>query len=317
MLLLVSGGVGLLLLGPRAPQPREPRPISRHERPRSARSLPQDPLSLATRPMVGILTPHVIELRARRNPPLPLENARVVSLQPPVPCGGQPSRLLPVRPWGPGAEARCRARSRSREGPRASTAQLWPAAVAARGVTSPSTREASVSTIGRDGRSSRPRDRSAPQRDCRSEHPAPRSRVRRQTGATERLSTSGSGRRPCWPAPCGRCRPCACRRRPAAAGRRAARGEALGHRLLAALAGELDEPADGQRAGAAGGHLDRHLVGGATDAARADLEHRRERLDPRLELLDRVLAACARRGSPARRRRSARRPTSCRRASPC
>ena len=28
-------------------------------------------------------------------------------------------------------------------------------------------------------------------------------------------TTSGSGRRPCWPGPCGRCRPCACRRRPA------------------------------------------------------------------------------------------------------
>ena len=32
-------------------------------------------------------------------------------------------------------------------------------------------------------------------------------------------TTSGSGRRPCWPAPCGRCRPCACRRRPAGTGR--------------------------------------------------------------------------------------------------
>src|SRR3954451_17377930 len=50
-------------------------------------------------------------------------------------------------------------------------------------------------------------------------------------------------------------------------------GEALGHRLLAALAGELDEPAHGQRAGAAGRDLDRHLVGGAADAAGADLEH--------------------------------------------
>src|SRR3954469_15163135 len=42
--------------------------------------------------------------------------------------------------------------------------------------------------------------------------------------------------------------------------------------------------------GAAGGHLDRHLVGRAADAAGADLEHRRERLDGRLEGLDRVLA---------------------------
>ena len=34
-----------------------------------------------------------------------------------------------------------------------------------------------------------------------------------RSGRQER-STSGSARRPCWPAPCGRCRPCACRRRP-------------------------------------------------------------------------------------------------------
>ena len=49
-------------------------------------------------------------------------------------------------------------------------------------------------------------------------------------------------------------------------------GEALGHRLLAALAGELDEPADGERAGAARGDLDRDLVGRAADTAGADLE---------------------------------------------
>jgi hypothetical protein len=30
------------------------------------------------------------------------------------------------------------------------------------------------------------------------------------------VATSGSARRPCWPGPCGRCRPCACRPRPAA-----------------------------------------------------------------------------------------------------
>jgi len=49
-------------------------------------------------------------------------------------------------------------------------------------------------------------------------------------------------------------------------------GEALGHRLLAALTGELDEPADGERAGAARRHLDGDLVGRAADAAGADLE---------------------------------------------
>src|SRR5437764_1463034 len=67
-------------------------------------------------------------------------------------------------------------------------------------------------------------------------------------------------------------------------------GERLGHGLLAALAGELDEPADGQRAGTPGRNLDRDLVGGATDAARADLEHRRQGFDPGLELLHRALA---------------------------
>jgi hypothetical protein len=63
-----------------------------------------------------------------------------------------------------------------------------------------------------------------------------------------------------------------------------------GNRLLAALAGELDEPADGERARAARGTSTGHLVGGAADAAGADLEDRRERLDRRVELLDRVLA---------------------------
>src|SRR5690349_3402404 len=65
-------------------------------------------------------------------------------------------------------------------------------------------------------------------------------------------------------------------------------GEALGHRLLAAAAGELDEPADGEGAGAARGHLDGDLVGRAADAAGADLEDGGEDLDGRLELLDGV-----------------------------
>ena len=41
---------------------------------------------------------------------------------------------------------------------------------------------------------------------------------------------------------------------------------------LAAVAGELDHPADGQRGGTAGTNLDGHLVGGTTDAAAAHLE---------------------------------------------
>src|SRR5918997_1696877 len=48
-------------------------------------------------------------------------------------------------------------------------------------------------------------------------------------------------------------------------------GQALGHRALAAVAGELHEPADGERARAATRDLDRHLGGRAADAARAGL----------------------------------------------
>src|SRR3954451_1157011 len=66
--------------------------------------------------------------------------------------------------------------------------------------------------------------------------------------------------------------------------------EALGHGLLAAVARELDQPADRERAGAAGGDLDRDLVGRAADAAGADLEVRGQGLDGRLELLEGVLA---------------------------
>src|SRR5688572_13016789 len=49
--------------------------------------------------------------------------------------------------------------------------------------------------------------------------------------------------------------------------------ELLLHPLLAPVARELDEPADGERARAALRHLDGHLVVGAADAARANLEH--------------------------------------------
>src|SRR5271166_3843004 len=68
-------------------------------------------------------------------------------------------------------------------------------------------------------------------------------------------------------------------------------GEALGHGLLTPLAGELDEPAHGERARAPGGHLDGYLVGGAADPSRADLERGRERLDGRVERLDGVFVA--------------------------
>src|SRR5262245_44997352 len=61
--------------------------------------------------------------------------------------------------------------------------------------------------------------------------------------------------------------------------------ELVDHLLLATLAGKRDEPADREGAGAAGGHLDRHLVVGATDAARTDLERRGDGLDGLLEHL--------------------------------
>src|SRR3954470_9349478 len=64
-------------------------------------------------------------------------------------------------------------------------------------------------------------------------------------------------------------------------------GEPLDHLALAALARERDDPAHGKRARAAGGHLDRHLVVGAADAAGAHLERGRNRLDGLLENLER------------------------------
>ena len=50
--------------------------------------------------------------------------------------------------------------------------------------------------------------------------------------------------------------------------------ELLAHALAAALAGGLDEPAHAERQAAIAADLDRDLVGGATDAARLDLDDR-------------------------------------------
>src|SRR5215813_15468199 len=47
-------------------------------------------------------------------------------------------------------------------------------------------------------------------------------------------------------------------------------GELLGHAVARAVARGLDDPADGERLTAFGTDLDRHLVGGTADAARAD-----------------------------------------------
>src|SRR6476469_5781334 len=64
-------------------------------------------------------------------------------------------------------------------------------------------------------------------------------------------------------------------------------GELVAHVLLATVAGERDDPAQRERAPAALGNLDRHLVVRATNAARLHLEHRRDRLHGLLQHLDR------------------------------
>src|SRR6059058_4577629 len=66
--------------------------------------------------------------------------------------------------------------------------------------------------------------------------------------------------------------------------------ELLAHVLLAAVARVAHEPAHGKRAGTALRNLYRHLVVGAADAARADLENRGDRLHGLLEHLHRRLA---------------------------
>src|SRR5262245_8533975 len=67
-------------------------------------------------------------------------------------------------------------------------------------------------------------------------------------------------------------------------------GKLVVHVLLAPLAGVGHEPAQRQRAAAPLRHLDRHLVVRATDAAAADLEHRRDRLHGLLQHLGRRAA---------------------------
>src|SRR3954447_860393 len=64
--------------------------------------------------------------------------------------------------------------------------------------------------------------------------------------------------------------------------------EPLGHRLLAALPGVADQPAQREGVGATGLDLDRHLVGGATDAAALDLERRLDVVERALERHDGV-----------------------------
>ena len=66
-------------------------------------------------------------------------------------------------------------------------------------------------------------------------------------------------------------------------------GETLGHRLLATGAGEVGQPAQRQRVRASGLDLDRHLIGGATDTAGADLERRTDVVQSALEHCNRFL----------------------------
>ena len=64
--------------------------------------------------------------------------------------------------------------------------------------------------------------------------------------------------------------------------------EPVGHRLVVAAAGGLDQPADRQRLAALRANLDRNLVGGAADAARADFDRRRDVVERLLEDLQRI-----------------------------
>src|SRR5450756_1507076 len=66
--------------------------------------------------------------------------------------------------------------------------------------------------------------------------------------------------------------------------------QALGHGLLATSAREVDQPAQRQRGGPDGAHLDGHLVGGATDSTGPHLEGRPHVLQCALEDDDRVVA---------------------------
>src|SRR3989344_4723820 len=66
-------------------------------------------------------------------------------------------------------------------------------------------------------------------------------------------------------------------------------GQLLGHGVFAAVAGGVDQPADGQGAATVGTDLDRHLVGGAADATRPDLDRRGDVVERGVEGLDRGL----------------------------
>jgi hypothetical protein len=69
--------------------------------------------------------------------------------------------------------------------------------------------------------------------------------------------------------------------------------QAIGHRLLAAVAGRLDDPAHRQRLPAARAHLHRYLIGGPTDAPGFDLDDRLDVVERLREQLDRFRTLAA------------------------
>ena len=64
-------------------------------------------------------------------------------------------------------------------------------------------------------------------------------------------------------------------------------GETLFHRVFVARARGADQPADRQRLTALGTNFDRHLIGGAADAARAHFDRRRDIAERIVERFDR------------------------------
>src|SRR5690606_25362412 len=65
--------------------------------------------------------------------------------------------------------------------------------------------------------------------------------------------------------------------------------ETADHDLLAALAGGIDQPADGEGLLTLGTHFHGHLIGGATDAARTHLDGGTDVFERAMEHLDGVL----------------------------
>ena len=69
--------------------------------------------------------------------------------------------------------------------------------------------------------------------------------------------------------------------------------QAKRHGLLAAIARGLDHPAHRQCLAAGGAHFDRHLVGGAADAARLHFDHRLDVVERGRQHVDRLAALLA------------------------